>query len=98
MRMYLPTLTTALLIGNPAPAAPPPTPPAIDAGTADVHCHALLTMQGFASVLSISKDARVRADGFNPHALAQQRHREGAAGKRESEAAEALQAPTFDTL
>jgi len=35
----------------------------IDAVTATVHCDDLKTMEGFLSVLSISKDAVVRADG-----------------------------------
>jgi serine protease AprX len=36
--------------------------PSLDAITADVHCDDLETMEGFSSVLSISKDAIVRAD------------------------------------
>ena len=74
----------------------------IDAVTATVHCDDLKTMEGFPSVLSISKDAIVRADAAatkrNARAVAQQARREAAAREKEGESAGWEQSTTFATL
>ena len=74
--------------------------PSIEAVSAQVHCMDLLTMEGFSSVLSISKDAIVRPDGLlmNAFAAAQQARREAASREREGESAGSVQNKVFATL
>ncbi|HEX6974588.1 MAG TPA: S8 family peptidase [Vicinamibacterales bacterium] len=75
--------------------------PSIDAVTATVHCDDLKALEGFASVLSISKDAIVRANAVAPAppaAAAALSRRDDMKREKEGESAGSEQTTTFATL